>query len=173
MYALIYCSIWLSDWFQQCVGDHNKFLPCPPIYLTAPIGLDVLREHPNFPALYACLQELAPTPRKLPSSGSITSTSSTNDMPSSPSPASQSQIMASPPILGKKLLVAKMSTGGKAPCHQVQSVGASSSVTSHAASRFTASLDDHPHASKLDALIPVTIFLHLKVFFLSFIVMGR
>jgi hypothetical protein len=72
-------------------------------------------------------------------------------------------MMVSPPVLGKKLAVAKRSTGGKAPC-QVQLVGASPSSSAASPARFAASLDDHPHASELDASIPVTILIYLKVF---------
>jgi hypothetical protein len=45
--------------------------------------------------------------------------------------------------------VAAMSTGNKPPIRQI--------------SRFAVSLDDHPHASELDASVPVTIILYLEV----------
>jgi hypothetical protein len=79
-------------------------------------------------------------------------------------------MMVSPPVLGKKLSVAKLSTGGKASRRRVQSVGASSSSSVALPARFAASLDDHPHASELDALIPVTILIYLKVFHLFIVI---
>jgi hypothetical protein len=118
----------------------------------------VLEHHPDFSALYACLQELAPIPRSSHSYGSNASSASEkvsspqfqNPQSLSPSPVTRPHV-AKMTMGGKALrrTVATMSTGGKPPIRQIP--------------RFAASLDDHLHASELDASVPVTIMLYLEV----------
>jgi hypothetical protein len=116
----------------------------------------VLEHHPDFSALYTCLQELAPIPRSSHSSGSnalsekVSSPQLQNPQSLSPSPVTRLHVTKM--TMGGKALrrtVATMSTGGKPPIRQIP--------------RFAASLDNHPHASELDASVPVTIMLYLEV----------
>jgi hypothetical protein len=162
---LILC-FYCNSFVLQCIGDKNQFLRCPAVYLTGAIGLNVLECHPDFSALYACLQELAPTPRGSYSSDGTTRNSlDDNSRSSSPFP------MASPStIVPPRRRVAAMSLSNTAPIRTSQHItkssvttAPSSPVNSPSPSRFAVSLHGHPHASELDESIPVTIVLYLMV----------